>query len=121
MKAPIKVTFGFYPDKNVHPVFENRIGKILWACIKDQHLTSTFFSNYAHRTAIIIEKENPKNYNEFKKIIKNSELRDFGTDCIKEYMYTCDRELSDEFWEQVYKYITKEEELEIIVKDKKYE
>jgi len=121
MKAPTKVTLGFYPDKNTHPVFESRIGKILWTCIKNQHLTSTFFSNDVLGTAVVIEEKDPKNYKDFKKIINNSKLREFGTDCVKEYMYSCDRKLSDEFWEQVYKYITKEEELEIIVKDRKYE
>ena len=122
MKAPTKVTFGFNPDgEDLHPVFKNRIGKILWACIKDQHLTCTMFSYNVLNIATTIEEKDPKNYNDFKGIIKNSSLSEFGTDCVKEYMYSSDRKLSDEFWEQVYKYIIKEEELEIIVKDNKYE
>ena len=112
MKAPEKVVFAFDPDESDIPALSDRVGKILWACIRKQHIVSQHFNGNVQDVSLRIAEQKPKSYEEFKTIIRCSGLNIFGTHCLLSSMGTplCPT-LDDEFWQGVWEYITGEKEL----------
>jgi hypothetical protein len=117
MKAPTKVTFRFDPDKADIPALTDFCGRILWACIRTQHIVNQFFNGEVQSVALRIAEVKPKNYEDFKTIIASSGLRVFGTFCPKSERLGIELypELDDEFWQGVWEYITGKKKLEIVV------
>jgi len=117
MKAPTKVVFAFDPDRADIPALACRVGRILWACIKYQHITSQHFNGNVQDVALRIAETKPKDYEEFKSIISISGLRIFGTYCPKDkYGRECPPILDDEFWQGVWEYVTGSRQLEMEIK-----
>ena len=112
MKAPEKVVFAFDPDESAIPALSDRVGKILWACIRKQHIVSQHFNGNVQDVALRINEEKPKDYKDFKTIISNSGLSIFGTYCpIDKYNRKGCPTLDDEFWQGIWEYITEEKKL----------
>ena len=110
MKAPTKVVFAFDPDKSDIPVLTDRVGKILWACIRKQHIVSQYFDGNVQDVTLSIAEQKPENYEDFKKIILCSGLNIFGTIGNMNYY-----NLDDEFWQGVWEYVQGKKELEMEV------
>ena len=119
MKCSQKVTFNFNPNESDIPALSDRIGRILWACIKTGHITSQYFNDHIAATALRIEMEKPKDYEQFKDLIKRSPLQNFGTlrDPKQESRLTNWMILDDEFWKGMWYHITKKTKLEIIINE----
>lgn len=108
MKAPTKIVFKFDPDTSDTPALTDRVGRILWACIKYQHIVSQYFNGNVQNVALRIAEKKPKTYEEFKVIILRSGLNIFGTEL--------GFKLDDEFWQGIWEYVVGEKELEMEVK-----
>jgi len=111
MKAPTKVVFAFDLDKANIPALTDRVGRILWACIRVQHLVNQHFNDNVQNVALRIAEQKPKIYEEFKTIILRSGLNIFGTIGNMNF-----GNLDDEFWQGVWEYIIDEKELEIEIR-----
>ena len=109
MKAPTKVIFAFDPDQANISVLSDTKGRILWACIRYQHIVSQYFNGNVQDVVLRIAEEKPTTYDAFKEIISTSGLRIFGTNCIG--FGGGYPKLDDEFWQGVWKYIKGEEKL----------
>lgn len=122
MKAPTKVIFSFDPDRANIPALSDRLGRILWACIKYQHIVSQHFNGNVQDVALRIAEQKPKNYEEFKTIISSSGLCNFGTIWKNQYLgmpMTGWAVLDDEFWQGVWEYLMGKKELRIEIRIKK--
>jgi len=108
MKPPIKVVFKFDPYKSDIPALSDKNGRILWACIKYQHIVSQHFNGNVQDVALLIAENKPKNYEDFKHIILLSGLNIFGTigdmNC---------HNLDDEYWRGIWEYINGEKTLNV--------
>jgi len=112
MKAPTKVVFAFDPDESNIPALADRVGKILWGCIKTQHIVSQHFNGNVQDVALRIAEQKPKVYEEFKNIIVRSGLNIFGTHCLTNpIVIPLPPTLDDEFWQGVWEYINGEKKL----------
>lgn len=119
MKVPTKVVFAFDPDKSDIPALADKVGRILWACIRKQHIVSQHFNGNVQDVALRIIEEKPKDYKDFKAIIFSSGLSIFGTYCpIDEFNRQGCAILDDEFWQGVWEYITGKKELEMEISNK---
>lgn len=117
MKVPTKVVFTFDPDKKNIPALSDRVGRILWVCIRYQHIVSQYFNGNVQDVALRIAEKKPKSYDEFKRIILYSGLHVFGTRCpVNKMGNPLCPVLDDEFWQGVWEYVTGEKELEMEVK-----
>ena len=118
MKCSQKVIFTFNPDESDIPALSDRVGRILWSCIKTGHITSQYFNDHVAATALRIEMEKPKDYKDFKDLIRKSPLDCFGTmedpDQLSRLSHCMI--LDDEFWQGMWYHITGETKLEIIIK-----
>jgi len=110
MKAPEKVVLAFDPEKSDLLILHNRVGKILWCCIKYQHLAGESFNRDVQYATSLVDQTKPENYTHFKDIIHISQLNIYGT------IGNCHNHILDpEFWEKIWKYITGEEKLKITI------
>jgi hypothetical protein len=120
MKAPETVAFAFDPDKSDIPALANRIGRILWACIRSGHIVDQYFNDQVLDMAEWIDKDKPSNYETFVKMINMSHLNRFGTRPYGEDGKECRGYRTDpEFWRGVWEYINGEKTLSIIIQVKK--
>lgn len=113
MKAPKEVNFSFNPDISLIPALHNRIGKILWSCIKATHIVDQNFNDDVIYVVEKISIRQPKQYRSFLKIIRYSKLNVFGTKWIDNVGLPMSGRLilDDEFWQDVWKYIKGKKEL----------
>lgn len=119
MKVPTRVTLAFDPEKSGLVSFSSEVGKILWCCVKYQHLADQYFDLHISQVAEYINVNKIDTYEAFKNHISVSKLNMFGIvykGTRMEIIACCHRELDDEFWQGVWEYITGEKELEIEVK-----
>jgi hypothetical protein len=103
MKAPTKVIFVFDPEQSNIPVLSDFKGRILWACIRYQHIVSQHFNGNVQDVVLQIAEKKPTKYEDFKAIIQASGLRIFGTIWKTKSGYAV---LDDEFWQGVWEYLT---------------
>lgn len=115
MKAPKKVVFSFNPDEAGIPALTDRVGKILWGCIRTQHIVNQYFNGNVQSVALRVAEKKPEDYEAFKRIINSSELDTFGTNWIGGG-FRGHMELDDEFWKDVWSYINHEKRLVYEVK-----
>ncbi len=105
MKAPSEVTFAFDPDQCDIPVLADSRGRILWACIRTQHIVSQHFNGNVQDVALRLEEKKPTTYEAFRDIIQHSGLQIFGI-ILEESGLSFYRRLDDEFWGGVWDYIS---------------
>lgn len=118
MKVPTKVTLAFDPEESGLVSFDSKVGRILWCCIKYQHLADQYFDLHISQVAEYINVNKIDTYEAFKSRIGISKLNMFGTvytGTPMEITACCHRELDDEFWQGIWAYITGEKELEIVI------
>jgi hypothetical protein len=119
MKAPEKVKLAFDPTEAGIVSFTSRTAKILWCCIRKQHIVDQHFDSQVFGFAEWLDEEWPDNYEHFKDKVFRTELRKFGTNWINThpgFSSSGSPVLDDEFWQGVWSYLQGEKELEIEVK-----
>lgn len=107
----------FDPDTSNIPALTDKTERIIWACIRYQHIVSQYFNDNVAMVVLRIAEIKPKNYEEFKAIIATSDLRVFGTLLMPSPLgeAVCPV-LDDEFWRGVWEYVTGNKQLEMEVK-----
>lgn len=116
MKVFQPIEFGFDPEKSDIKCLHHKIAKIIWCCIKVQHIVDQYFNDQVYEFALKIEKKKPDTYKDFIKLIYGTGLSKYGSDCDERWPYLAIKNIDDEFWQDVFKYISGEKELEIINK-----
>ena len=110
--------FGFDPDKCDLEVLKNRVSRIIWTCIKNNHLVDQYFNDDVLNVAKRIKTNNPSNYQEFKNIIRASPLNVFGRITVDEKVLFCQTEMDHEFWGRVWRYIKGRSKFRIEIQEK---
>ncbi len=116
MKAPTEVVLAFNPEESGVVSFTSKTAKIIWCCIRKQHIVDQHFDSKVFSFAEYLDENMPSCYEAFKNIVNCTDLRVFGiiyTGTPMEQSACCNRELDDEFWSGVWEYITGEKMLEI--------
>ena len=107
MKAPEKLSFAFDPSESDIPALASRVGRILWGCIKQQHITDQYFNDHVLGVVDKIGENNPTTYREFKNIIQHSGLQGYG--CCRDdgsLGVPAHQRLDDDFWDGVWLYVS---------------
>jgi hypothetical protein len=110
MKVPGTVTFTFDPDTSDITALQTFEGRILWACIKTQHIVDEYFNAAVEDVARRLQENMPKTYRGFKDVIRGSDLCQFGTRWVRDSGYTV---LDDEFWRGMWRYLKRKNILDI--------
>ncbi len=116
-KIPSKVVFGFDPDKSDIPALGSFVGRLLWACIRTNHIVSQYFDGNVQKVAVLLDKDKPANYAAFKRIISSSGLNVFGTHWVGGgNSFGGHTELDDEYWKGMWDYVTRKKVFEMEIK-----
>lgn len=116
MKAPTKVTLAFDPDEAGLASFTSDTAKIIWCCIRKQHIVHQHFDSQVFGFAEYLDENMPDDYGSFKSMVACTDLRVFGicyTGTPMEQRCCSHRELDDEFWQGVWEYIKGRKKLEV--------
>lgn len=114
MKVPTEITIAFDPIGAGVASFTSKTAKIIYCCIRKQHIVDQYFDAQVFGFAEGLDEDMPEDYEEFKKRVRGSALSVFGTKIVPpESLFRQVTRLDDEFWQGVWKYIIGEGELEI--------
>lgn len=107
MKVPTTVVFAFNPDESGIKALATFEGRVLWACIKTQHITSQHFNDNVEAVSQWLRSDRkPKTYRQFIAGIRGSGLDIFGTRMLKNDLgWEVYRTLDDEYWRGVWRYL----------------
>lgn len=94
-----KLSFDPETTENLKDIFECHQAKVLWCCIKNNHVTSQFFNKKILSVGLDLQKNYACSYTEFIKIC--SPLSDFGIVNIREFGHY-HRETDHEYWGGIY-------------------
>ena len=111
MKAPEEVVLAFDPEEAGVASFTSETAKIIWCCIRKQHIVDQHFDSQVFGFAEYLDEVQPRSYSEFKELVYRSELAKFGT-IMGQNRRIC-RLLDDEFWTGVWNYISGHSKLKI--------
>ncbi len=114
MKAPEKVILAFDPIEAGVVSFTSRTAKILWCCIRKQHIVDKNFDSQVFGFAEWLDEEWPETYEHFKDKVSCTELRKFGTNWVNlhpGFPSSGSQVLDDEFWQGVWEYLQGEKDL----------
>ncbi len=118
MKAPETITIAFDPFEAGIVSFTSKTAKIIWCCIRKQHIVDQHFDAQVFGFAEYLDENMPIDYKQFKEMIYRTELCKFGINHVGtdfQIRMCTNRQLDDEFWQGVWEYISGEKELEIIM------
>lgn len=116
MKVPTESKFGFDPIKKNVVSFGNETAKIIYCCIRTQHMVDDDFDRQVLEFAKKLDEEMPQYYSDFRRMVRRSSLQGFGQRTIHEFGMFRDTILDDDFWIGVWEYINKWKTLKINIK-----
>ena len=116
MKAPKEVKFGFDPTEKGVVSFTNEIAKIIYCCIRSQHIIDDKFDARVLLFAESLTERQRKWYSEFKEEVHTTFLEEYGRRTVREYGFQHQSILDDDFWIGVWEYINGWETLTITIK-----
>ena len=106
MKVPEKVVFSFDPDTSDIEALQTFEGRVMWACIKTQHITSQYFNGNVLAVATVIRNTPRMTYRKFMRFVR-AYLGEFGTRMVKSENFGIEmyRTMDDEYWRGLWRYI----------------
>ncbi|MCK5016332.1 MAG: hypothetical protein KAS32_04595 [Candidatus Peribacteraceae bacterium] len=105
LKAPKQVIFKFDPIESNVKSFGNEIAKIIYCCIRKNHIVDQHFDEQAFAFGKRLSENMPAYYLGFKRQIERSPFSKFGIRTISETSFSHEKILDDNFWIGVWEYI----------------
>ena len=116
-KLPDVFEFQFDPKTSKGAVFQDRVGFVLWTCIKSGHIVSQYFNDDVMLVSQRVKTEKPDSYYAFKKIIEVSPLSSFGRFNYLISLNESINELDQQFWAIVWRYVRSPSSMKIKVEN----
>lgn len=117
MKVPTEAKFNFNPTEKGVVSFGNEIAKIIYCCIRPEHIVDGNFDRQVLDFAKKLAENMPEYYLDFQRLVRRSKLSCFGRRTVMEFGFKYDSILDDDFWIGVWEYINKWKTLKITIRE----